>query len=284
MARFASGLAAEPDNLVLRAARLLAAKTGCERHRPIAAGKKPAGRQRHRRRVRRRRRQPAAPQAGMGERCPLGRSRSRAGRGCAGLPGPVQRQDGRHWRNNFTPAPELPEFGICLDQPRYPRADRRCLPRNRPPEFSPPASLPAAWPDAAAMAAALAKLQNDLEATAIALAPPIEAVTWQALRQTRRCLFRPDERLRRHLLRLVQHTGRSRFGRRPVQVDAARLVVLGRGALRAWGCRPMTTPACPPGLASLIGTSPSGKAADFDSAIRRFDPSRPSQFSHLTSG
>ena len=26
-----------------------------------------------------------------------------------------------------------------------------------------------------------------------------------------------------------------------------------------------------------IGASPSGKAADFDSAIRRFDPSRPSQ-------
>ena len=26
-----------------------------------------------------------------------------------------------------------------------------------------------------------------------------------------------------------------------------------------------------------FGASPSGKAADFDSAIRRFDPSRPSQ-------
>ena len=30
-------------------------------------------------------------------------------------------------------------------------------------------------------------------------------------------------------------------------------------------------------IALRIGASPSGKAADFDSAIRRFDPSRPNQ-------
>jgi hypothetical protein len=32
----------------------------------------------------------------------------------------------------------------------------------------------------------------------------------------------------------------------------------------------------------ITGASPSGKAPDFDSGIRRFDPSRPSQYIHKT--
>jgi hypothetical protein len=47
---------------------------------------------------------------------------------------------------------------------------------------------------------------------------------------------------------------------------------------------PTAVAACPaarrgrrPGIKSCIGASPSGKAADFDSAMRRFESSRPSQ-------
>jgi hypothetical protein len=39
-------------------------------------------------------------------------------------------------------------------------------------------------------------------------------------------------------------------------------------------------PASPPArqVLQMIGASPSGKAADFDSAMRRFESSRPSQY------
>jgi len=53
--------------------------------------------------------------------------------------------------------------------------------RARQQGFSAAASLPASWPDAAAMAAALARLNNDLEAPAIRIAPGI-AVVLAALR------------------------------------------------------------------------------------------------------
>jgi hypothetical protein len=59
---------------------------------------------------------------------------------------------------------------------------------------------------------------------------------------------------------------------------------VGCGGLRAalWSrrrCGPLrNVPALPNGyFQRSIGASPSGKAADFDSAIRRFESSRPSQ-------
>jgi 4-diphosphocytidyl-2-C-methyl-D-erythritol kinase len=75
----------------------------------------------------------------------------------------------------LSPPPKLPHFGMLLTNPgvQVPTAD---VFRARTGGFSPAATLPALWPDAAAMATALSALHNDLEAPAIALAPPIATV------------------------------------------------------------------------------------------------------------
>jgi 4-diphosphocytidyl-2-C-methyl-D-erythritol kinase len=75
----------------------------------------------------------------------------------------------------LTPAPRLPGFGMVLVNPGIPVATAAVF-RARTQAFSPQAVLPGSWPDAAAMAAALADQKNDLEAPAIALAPPIAKV------------------------------------------------------------------------------------------------------------
>ena len=75
----------------------------------------------------------------------------------------------------LTPAPGLPRFGLALVNPGVPVATAEVF-RRRAGPFSAPASLPAAWPDARAMAEDLAKLRNDLEPPARALCPPIDAV------------------------------------------------------------------------------------------------------------
>jgi 4-diphosphocytidyl-2-C-methyl-D-erythritol kinase len=72
-------------------------------------------------------------------------------------------------------SPELPDFGILLVNPGVQLATADVF-RARTGGFASPATLPQAWPDAAAMATTLAALNNDLEAPAIALAPPIAAV------------------------------------------------------------------------------------------------------------
>jgi hypothetical protein len=82
-----------------------------------------------------------------------------------------------------------------------------------------------------------------------------------------------DERVGGHMLRAVR-VGRGRApGRRRDQ--ASGMVGLGRENRRV-----ITLPALREGRADLsrrhVGASPSGKATDFDSVIRRFDPSRPS--------
>ncbi len=69
-------------------------------------------------------------------------------------------------------APGLPRFGIVLVNPGVPVATAAVF-RARRAGFSAPASLPAGWADAAAMARDLAGLRNDLEAPALVLAPAI---------------------------------------------------------------------------------------------------------------
>jgi 4-diphosphocytidyl-2-C-methyl-D-erythritol kinase len=169
--RFGGALSAGPDNLVLRAARLLAARAGLkaagrlhlEKNLPVASG---------------------------------------IGGGSADAAAAL-RLLARHW--NFSdplleialslgadvpvcvasravqmsgigeilaPAPRLPEFGVVLVNPGVPVATAAVF-QARTQRFSQPAHLPDGWPDAAAMAAALGELSNDLEAPAIVLAPRI---------------------------------------------------------------------------------------------------------------
>ncbi len=75
----------------------------------------------------------------------------------------------------LAPAPRLPECGIVLVNPGVAVATHAVF-RARSGGFSPPLDLPAGWEDAAAMAADLARLRNDLEAPACALEPAIGTV------------------------------------------------------------------------------------------------------------
>jgi len=73
------------------------------------------------------------------------------------------------------PAPRLPPLGILLANPRVALPTAPVF-RARSGAFSPPARLPASWPSARAMATDLALLSNDLEAPAIGLCPPVATV------------------------------------------------------------------------------------------------------------
>ena len=84
-------------------------------------------------------------------------------------------------------APSLPHCGIVLVNPGVPVATADVF-RARDADFSAPAVLPARWADAASLAADLAGLNNDLEAPALTLCPPIgEALDW--LRMQPGCRF-----------------------------------------------------------------------------------------------
>lgn len=72
-------------------------------------------------------------------------------------------------------APALPRFGLVLANPRVAVATPSVF-RARSGPFRPAAALPAGWPDAAALARDLAALANDLEAAAIGLCPAIAEV------------------------------------------------------------------------------------------------------------
>jgi 4-diphosphocytidyl-2-C-methyl-D-erythritol kinase len=172
--RFGASLAAEPDNLVLRAARMLAAKAGMpaagrlhlEKNLPVASGigggsADAAAALRLLASIWR-----VAPPLhelalALGADVPacLGSAPVRMG-GVGEI---------------LVPAPRLPTFGILLVNPGVPVATADVF-RGRRGGFSPAANLPEAWPDAAAMAADLARVTNDLEAAAIALAPVIGTV------------------------------------------------------------------------------------------------------------
>jgi 4-diphosphocytidyl-2-C-methyl-D-erythritol kinase len=87
----------------------------------------------------------------------------------------------------LSPAPELPAFGLVLVNPGVAVSTPDVF-RARIGGFSAPAALPSGWRDATAMARDLAALANDLESPAVALCPAIATVL-AALRTTPGCLL-----------------------------------------------------------------------------------------------
>jgi 4-diphosphocytidyl-2-C-methyl-D-erythritol kinase len=171
---FAAGLDGEPDNLVLRAARALAAEAGVpggadlmlHKYLPVASGigggsSDAAAALRLLCRVWR-----LAPDAevlaqlaaGLGADVP------------ACLAGRTVRMGGVGER--LHPAPKLPPCGVVLVNPGIAVATGEVF-RARRGAWSEPAALPAGWDDVATMAADLRRLRNDLEQAAIALQPVI---------------------------------------------------------------------------------------------------------------
>jgi 4-diphosphocytidyl-2-C-methyl-D-erythritol kinase len=185
----AAGLADEPDNLVLRAARLLAAEAGLVPHGllvlekclPVASGigggsADAAAALRLLNRV-------------WGTGLDQARLAGLAARLGADVPvclaGRAARMGGIG--EVLTPAPALPPAGLLLANPRIPLATPAVF-RARRGEVSEVAALPAAWPEAAAMARDLAACRNDLEPAAIALCPPV-ATLLEAIRALPGCLL-----------------------------------------------------------------------------------------------
>ena len=186
---FGESLAAEPDNLVLRAARTLAAEAGVtagaalrlEKHLPVASGIGGGSAD-------------AAAALRLLNRlwgCALEETvltRLAAPLG-ADIPVCVASRPARMQSigEQISPGPTLPECGLLLVNPRVPVATPAVF-RARQGGFSPSATLPGAWGSAAAMAADLARLTNDLEAPALSLCPVIGEVL-AALRAAPGCLL-----------------------------------------------------------------------------------------------
>jgi len=170
----ADRLAAEPDNLVLRAARLLAQDSKIKptgqlllrKHLPIASG------------------------IGGGSADAAATLRllaqvwnidadlpSLAARLGADVPVCIASQAAlmQGIGEILHPAPQIPEVGIVLANPRVTLPTAAVF-KARSGAYSAAAQLPTAWPDARAMAASLAQLANDLEAPAISLCPPVADV------------------------------------------------------------------------------------------------------------
>ncbi len=171
---FAAGLDGETDNLVLRAARVLAAETGVvpsgriilEKSLPVASGigggsADAAAALRLMSRLWRVETEPDRLRSialALGADVPvclLGRSARLAGIG-----------------DQLLPAPELPELGIVLVNPGVALSTPAVF-RARSGGFSSMAALPTAWLDAASLAATLRETRNDLEPPARLLAPAI---------------------------------------------------------------------------------------------------------------
>jgi 4-diphosphocytidyl-2-C-methyl-D-erythritol kinase len=184
--RFAADLAAEADNLVLRAARLLAAAAGVPARGRLHLTKA----------------LPVASGIGGGSADAAATLRLLARHwGLGSVPVALAMRlgadvpvclGGRPARMSgigevLAPAPALPEAGIVLVNPGVPQATAAVF-RARKAGFSRPAHLPAGWADACAMAADLAGLANDLEAPALALCPAIAEVL-AVLRRQRGCLL-----------------------------------------------------------------------------------------------
>jgi 4-diphosphocytidyl-2-C-methyl-D-erythritol kinase len=174
---FAGDLAREPDNLVLRAARALAAEFGVTagarlvlaKHLPVSSGIGGGS---------------ADAAAALRLLCRLWRIEPNpavlarlAGALGADVPvclaGRVSRMGGIG--EQLGPAPGLPACGIALINPgiALPTAD---VFRRRSGAWSGRAELPASWRDAAAMADCLKRCANELQAPAIALRPAIGEV------------------------------------------------------------------------------------------------------------
>jgi 4-diphosphocytidyl-2-C-methyl-D-erythritol kinase len=186
---FASSLSAEPDNLVLRTARMLAAEndiqpTGAltlEKNIPVASGIGGGSADAAaalRLLCRAWRLNPGPPAldriaAALGADVPVClRNRPLRMRGVG---------------EKLTPAPALPRFGLVLVNPGVPLATVSVF-RARSGHGSGEAVLPDRWDTAGSMAAALSGLTNDLEAAAITLVPSINDVL-RAIAGTRGCLL-----------------------------------------------------------------------------------------------
>lgn len=173
----AAGLPDAEQNLALRAARLLAAETGCgagavlrlEKCLPVASGIGGGSTD------------AAATLHALDRLWELGRDAAAlaalGARLGADLPvclaaRPVRM---RGIGERLDPAPRLPEFGLVLANPRQALATQAVF-QARDAAFSAPARLPEAWPDAAALARDIAALGNDLEAAARRLCPAIGEV------------------------------------------------------------------------------------------------------------
>jgi 4-diphosphocytidyl-2-C-methyl-D-erythritol kinase len=173
----APALAGESDNLVQRAARALAAATGCEAHAALTLDK----------------RLPVASGIGGGSAdaaatlraldalwgTHLGEDRLRAIAATLGADVPVciasrpARMQGIG--EILGEAPALPRFGLLLANPRIALPTPAVF-RARAGDFSPAAGMPRSFPDAVALAAWLHPLGNDLQDAAIGLCPPIAEV------------------------------------------------------------------------------------------------------------
>jgi 4-diphosphocytidyl-2-C-methyl-D-erythritol kinase len=186
---FVSSLATEPDNLVLRAARTLAAEIGIQpagalsldKHVPVASGVGGGSADAAaalRLLCRAWGLNPAASvleriAAGLGADIPVClRSRPMRMRGIGEV---------------LAPAPALPPCGLLLVNPGVPLATAAVF-RARAGDYSPDAELPDRWETAREMASGLAGLANDLEAPAISLVPTIRDVL-HAIAHTHGCLL-----------------------------------------------------------------------------------------------
>ena len=219
---FGGVLRAEPDNLVLRAARALAAERGIEpaaslhlaKHLPVASGigggsADAAAALRLLARLWNVEGAGVALATGLGADVPVCLA-SRPAR-MAGI-GEI-----------VSAAPSMPDCGIVLVNPGI-AVSTPAIFRARAAEFSPAPSLPAAWPDFAGFIAALAATRNDLEPPALALCPPIGDVL-AALRSERGCA-----------LARMSGSGATCFGLFPTADMAARAAAaLRRPGWWSWG-------------------------------------------------
>jgi 4-diphosphocytidyl-2-C-methyl-D-erythritol kinase len=186
---FGAALGADPDNLVLRAARALAAELGIaphgrlvlSKHLPVASGIGGGS---------------ADAAATLRLLCrlwhvevePVALARVAAGLGAdvpVCLSGRTSRMRGiGEW---LDPAPTLPDCGIALINPGVALATADVF-RTRSGAWSAQADLPASWRDAGGMAMSLARLGNDLQSAAIVLRPVIGDVL-SALEAAPGCLL-----------------------------------------------------------------------------------------------
>ncbi len=213
---FATALAGDSDNLVLRAARLLAEATGVAPRAHLVLDK----------------RVPVASGIGGGSADAAAALRLLGRLWDVTVPPDLPVRLGADVPVCFAarparmggigerlgPAPGLPSFGLLLANPGV-AVSTPAVFQARTGGFSEPAALPSAWPSAAAMAADLAPLGNDLEAPAIRLCPAIaDVLAW--LRSRPGCL-----------LARMSGSGATCFG---VFADGAAATVGSVGAPQGW--------------------------------------------------
>jgi 4-diphosphocytidyl-2-C-methyl-D-erythritol kinase len=172
---FAASLAAEPDNLVLRAARMLAAEAGVrpsgtlnlDKQLPVASGIGGGS---------------ADAAATLRLLCRVWRLNPMdevvvriASRLGSDVPVCLQSRPMlmRGVGERLSPAPSLPPCGLVLVNPGVPLATAAVFRARTPENYTPEAVLPDTWDTAARMAADLGGLSNDLQPPAIALLPAI---------------------------------------------------------------------------------------------------------------